>query len=256
MSALCSYVARRLGQQSATRRAVAAVTARLLSGALRVLGTCEQASELPPEPAASASTADVQVLQGSLCAPTALTLDKPIVAAALLLLDGIDPRDLTSFLKDDPRPALQLLRATLPAALGLSAALVGEMEVVAAAAERLALCISVVQLLLPAAEVEGGRSDKGLDAADSAHDGAGGAGAAGDTGTSDRAKLGTADVSSLRHGLRELLPVLVAASNAPLFGQGHPSEGALCFDRRGHASAFERGHRRRYQRWNQRKRRR
>ena len=216
MSALCSYVARRLGQQSATRRAVAAVTARLLSGALRVLGTCEQASELPPEPAASASTADVQVLQGSLCAPTALTLDKPIVAAALLLLDGIDPRDLTSFLKDDPRPALQLLRATLPAALGLSAALVGEMEVVAAAAERLALCISVVQLLLPAAEVEGGRSDKGLDAADSAHDGAGGAGAAGDTGTSDRAKLGTADVSSLRHGLRELLPVLVAASNAPL----------------------------------------
>ena len=28
--------------------------------------------------------------------------------------------------------------------------------------------------------------------------------------------MGTADVSSLRHGLRELLPVLVAASNAPL----------------------------------------
>ena len=124
------------------------------------------------------------------------------VEAALSLLEHTSAEQLTAYLRDDPAPAVELLRAVLPAAVGLSAALVGDADTVTAASERLRLCITVVQLLLPAASPREGIDSNGAQS--------GGA----DKGGGDKASVD--GVSALRTGLRELLPVLVAASNAPL----------------------------------------
>ena len=164
---LVVFVTKRLGRRSASMKLlVAALTTRMLSSALGVLS-----SGSDEEPAEGATAEEVKAVASS----------GRVVVSATLLLDGATTEDLTAYLSTDPKPALDLLKAALPAAVGLSDALVGEIEEVAAATERLSLCVAVVQVLLPAAQIA---KDAGGD--------------------------------ELRKGVRELLPMLVAASNANL----------------------------------------
>ena len=121
------------------------------------------------------------------------------LAAALMVLDTVSESDLADYLVADPMPALELLRAVLPAAVGLSSAIVGDVAQADAAAERLALCVSVVQLLIPAAAATVPPSP--LASSPSAF---------------PPSPQPPPSPSPLRAGLRELLATLAAASQASL----------------------------------------
>jgi hypothetical protein len=123
------------------------------------------------------------------------------LGAALLLLDGLPAEALTSSLQLNPAPALALLRAVLPAATATSLELMGEAEELGAAAERLALCIATVQVLLPAATAA-------LSAASAARS-ATAAPAAPAAPAAD-----PASASALREGLTTLLPFFHSAGHS------------------------------------------
>jgi hypothetical protein len=139
------------------QRAVARLATALLSRALGVLAAVsarqdEDASD--PEPTSDALTTALERPPPAVGTPSwAFDSEERqrVVAAALLLLDGMAAEELTAFLQAEPQPALELLRAVLPAAVGLSSSIVGEVEQVEAAAERLGMCLTVVELLVPAA---------------------------------------------------------------------------------------------------------
>ena len=201
LTPLMRYLTRRLNTRPAMVRPASALTALLLSSAMRALPRIAT----DEEPIASAPT-------DGPTAPPAQTDDGDVparsVEAALVLLEHTSSEQLTAYLRDEPTPALELVRAALPAAVGLSAVLVGDAEQVAAASERLGLCIAVVQLLLPAAAKSENGSDSGASTVENT--------AKVVEGSSSSSGGADDGWTLLRAGLRELLPVLVAASSAPL----------------------------------------
>ena len=99
---LVVFVTKRLGRRSASMKLlVAALTTRMLSSALGVLS-----SGSDEEPAEGATAEEVKAVASS----------GGVVVSATLLLDGATTEDLTAYLSTDPKPALDLLKAALPAA--------------------------------------------------------------------------------------------------------------------------------------------
>ena len=215
LTTLASFVTRRLAARRGQpmQHAIASLTAMLLSAALGVLARAAT-SKAEREQAASTAVGggaqepepeggnDDDEEEGSL-----LTTSRT-VAAAMLLLESASAEQLTRALHDDPKPALALLNAALPSAVGLSAASVCDAARLGAISEWLSLSIGVIQILVQVAGSDKERPH------DTAHDAA--ARAKAPSATATEGVGAAADVTSLRSGLRELLPMLVAASNAPL----------------------------------------
>ena len=142
-----------------------------------------------------------------------------LVAATLQLLDGLEAAALTEYLRSHTAPALELLRAVLPAALAAADALVADADIAAAAAERLSICVTVVHLLLPSGSGGGSGGGGGGSGGSGGSSGGGGGGSSGVSavsGVSGDDSGAEGSRRSLREGLRELLPMLVRASHAPL----------------------------------------